>query len=163
MQAVEPWPGYGTNYSSVNWMRLILVAKVIQKEPPKAVEALFYHYQLIGSTNQDFQNFNEEQLQNDTKLFLLMRVIFQLPEALHADKKSLPIFGGWMGRWPVSNGEINSNGTFSIAWPMKWSNGHPKLIAGWLGLQGIKSRYNAVDEYKYFLQNYPMRDLSLFK
>ena len=104
MKSIEPWPGWGTNYSNSNWVQLVVVAKVIKKESPQTIEKLLRQYQMDGSTNQNFQTFNEEQIENDTKLYLLMRTVFDLPEKPPADKQ-ITIFDNWTGRWMKTNGK----------------------------------------------------------
>jgi ATP/maltotriose-dependent transcriptional regulator MalT len=115
-----------------------------------------------GKTNDNFQRLDEIQLENDTKLYLLMRLVFDLPEAVPASTNQIVVFGYWSGRWLKENGEINSDGTFNRAWPIRWNHGHPNLLAGWVGLEGVNTRYDAAAEFSYCLTNYPMRDLKRF-
>ncbi len=153
---VEEWPNGIQINSQYAWDQLIAVAKVIQKNDPGAVEKALLQYQMTGCVHGDFQAVDVLQEKNDTKLFLLMRAVFKLPEAVPA--KELREFGGWIPTKSV----INEDGTANQDWPIKWDQGHPKLTSGFIGLQGINARYNAVEEYKYFLSKYSMRDLSSF-
>jgi hypothetical protein len=160
MRPIEPWPGWGTNYSRSNWVLLVAAAKVIQGSSAATVGKALERYQMGNSTNRDLQPLSKE-LDNDTKLYLLMRVVFDLPEALQLPKKRLPFaFGCWAGLFLKQDGETNTDGTFNLAWPIRWNRGHPALLAGWIGYEG--PRYHAAGEYHYFRQKYRFRDLSSF-
>jgi hypothetical protein len=163
LKTVEPWPCLDTNYPSTNWAQLVAAAKIFQKSSPSTVEQALRQYQMGGATNGEFQRFNDEQLDNDTKLYLLMRVVFDLPETVPANTKQIIVFGYWSGRWLKENGEMNSDGTINLAWPIRWNHGHPELIGGCIGLQGVDTRYDAGAEYQYFRGKYPYRNLSEFK
>jgi hypothetical protein len=154
---VQEWPDDNgtTNYPKYNWIELGLVAKIIQNCPPRQVEKALHQYQLMGSQDGDFQSLNENQLRNDKKLYLLMRMVFWLPEA----ESGVQVFcGGWV-RPP---GSYDLSAVHNVAWPVQWNNGHPALVSGYGGLQGINARYNAAEEYHYFLSKYRMRDISSF-
>src|SRR5947209_1650099 len=47
---------------------------------------------------------------NDGKLFLLMRIVFAVPERASAMERYYP--------WWTRAGEENSDGTFNVAWPL---------------------------------------------
>lgn len=155
---IKNWPESGPEgYSPEDWNHLISAAQEVQKYNPNSVEKALHSYQLKGCPYGKFQNISsQQQLENDTKLFLLMRVIFRIPESVPKDK--FVGFGGWV----PSASLVNSDGTMNPSWPVKWDEGHPILIAPYLGLQGIEARYDAAAEFDYCLTNYPMRDLSSF-
>ncbi len=154
---VQEWPddNGATNYPKFNWTEMGLVAKIVQNCPPKQVQKALHQYQLIGSQDGDFQSLNEGQLRNDKKLYLLMRMVFDLPEAESG-------VGVYFGGWVRPPGSYDLSAVQNVAWPVQWNNGHPALVSGYRGLQGIDARYNAGEEYQYFLGKYRIRDLSTF-
>jgi hypothetical protein len=164
LRTVAPWPGTDTNYSKQDWMSLIKIAKIIQSTPPVEVESALSKYQLKDSDNGNFQEFNHKQLLEDGKLFLLMRLIFDLPNSIHIEKKAhIVVFGGWTGRWRQPNGMMNPDGTVNLSWPILWQTGHPELVSGYIGCSGMNARCDAMSEYRYLINNYKMRDLSLLQ
>ncbi len=160
LKPVEPWPGFETNYSSASWDRLIEAAKIIQRSDAQAVQNVLHEFQIAGSQDQILQHFTREQIADDGKLYLLMRVVFDLPEAVTMSPgQHVVISGAWMGRWVESGGQKNADGTVNLAWPLKWNHGQPQLTGGYVGLQGINARYDAAAEYDYFRDHYRLRKL----
>ena len=147
---IDPWPNWSTNYSRTNWIRLVAMAKVLQQSSPEMVEAALSNYQSQRSNLMD-----ESVIRDDGKLYLLMRVLFDLPESAPMGNGAR-YFAGWISQ----RTEVNSDGTVNLAWPITWNRGHPELISGCIGLQGINARYQAAAEYDYFYHKYKMRDLS---
>jgi hypothetical protein len=161
---VDPWPGTQTNYSADSWTRLILAAEVVQDSRPQDVETAFYDYQLEGCIDGEFQVCPYRKTEEDTKLFLLLRVVFDIPEAVSNHGQQVTFFGPWVGRWMPPNGEISSDGhTINLCWPLKWQSGYPVLVSGWKAIQGVDARYNAKTEYRFLRHRYRMRDLSTFQ
>jgi hypothetical protein len=149
---VEVWPSgpQVRYYSKHSWLLLINAAKVVQESEPKSVEQTLEDYQSHTATN------GLDQIKEDSKLFLLMRVVFDLPEDVSVDTNGfVPVFGGWV----TMNEQFGTNGSVNVAWPIRWNNGHPILISGYYGIQGINSTYNARKEYMYFMSKYRMRHL----
>lgn len=142
-----------------DWRQLIVVARVIQTNSPRDVENVLNQFQMRGIVNGNFQHLNLERAAEDEKLFLLMRVVFQLPESVPFDEKPFVYFGGWAGRWAGTNGVTNPDGTVNLDWPIRWQDGHPEIYGEFLGFEGIDARYCAAHEYAFFLRNYPMRHL----
>ena len=93
-------------------------------------------------------------IENETRLFLLLRVIFDLPHCSHVSKRRT--FKGWYN-WP----EPDQNYSVNLSWPIKWKQGKPALAAHFVGANG--HRYAAVDEFNFLLQNYPLRRLELIE
>jgi len=145
---VEP-----SSMSSTDWSNLVVVAKAIQASEPKSVEKALHLYQLGG---EDESNFYASSRSDDSKLFLLVRVVFILPESV--SERDFHFFAGWVGGF----GLYNADGSMNQSWPVKWNNGRPKLIAPYGGIQGINARYDASAEYSFFREKYQMRDLSTF-
>jgi hypothetical protein len=153
MASVEEWSS-DANYSQDGWSKLIRAAKIIQTNTPESVEKALFDYQMNDSRHGDFENMTVHALGNDGKLFLLMRVVFELPERAATEPTR---FGEWIGNERAKN----RNGTFNLAWPLRWHDGHPVLTYGCIGIQGYKVRYKAREEYRYFRDTFPKRNLDL--
>ena len=91
-----------------------------------------------------------EAEQDETRLFLLQRVVFDLPES--APESERRPFKGWVN-WPAPG----LDGTVSIAWPISWSGGRPALVDPYVGSEGRP--YDAAAEYRHFRENYSLRAL----
>lgn len=117
---------------------------------PKSVCKTFRKYQ------QDQVVDSMDETRNDSKLYLLIRVVFYLPE--HAPKEEK---WSYFGHWLRFQTEYNSDGTINQAWPIMWNKGNPCLISGCLGIQGF-GRYSAADEFLYLRNKCLFRDLSSF-
>ena len=144
---IDPWPERSTNYSEASWKQLISVARIIQKSDQTSVEDVLRSYQAIQPNSID-------GIRNDSKIYLLLRIIFELPESAPLSKDRL-FFAGWV----TMKTEFNKDGTVNLAWPLFWNQGHPRLVSGFIGLQGLDARYKAAEEYHYFKDRYPMRHL----
>jgi len=145
---IEAWPGHSTVYSKNNWDQLISLAKIVQRCDPESVQNVFSSYQKSYADDLMVEPFN------DSKLYLLMRVTFELPERVDFPDARVQ-GGGW-----VSNAtEYNKDGTVNLAWPISWNNGNPKLISGFIGIQGMSNRYDAAAEYRGLYEAFPRRNL----
>jgi hypothetical protein len=139
---VQPW-GDTTEYPKASWDSLLTAAKLIQESDPKQIEESLRKYQLSCSHD------------DNGKLFILLRVVFALPEDRplgDVERNGWVLaFGGWM----------HTDDTYrsSAAWPISWNDGSPKLIASYAGLQG--PAYDAVAEFRYLWKKYPLRSLGV--
>lgn len=143
---VLPWPDHATNFLKASWDGLILAGRVAQKNDPQRVE-------------EGLRNYQKSHDQDDDKLLLLMRVVFDLPETrvLGENIQSggwIIAFGGWMDATGSENRKTNA------AWPITWNNGNPKLLVGFAGFQG--PRYSAAAEFHYLRGKYPSRNLASY-
>ena len=145
---VDPWTSASTNYSETNWEHLVVIARLIQKSDSESVCRTLRKYQ------QDQVTHSMDEILNDSKLYLLIRVVFDLPEH-DPNERKWSYFGGWL----AARTDYNSDGTRNRAWPITWDKGNPRLISGCLGIQGFE-RYSAVDEFLYFRSKCLFRDLS---
>ncbi len=154
LQGVRPWPEGSTNYSVAAWNALISAARVLQVCDPNSVSNALQEYQAqfdkagfigTGSNKLDF-------IDADSKLLLLMRVVFELPERGPAAESRVG-FGGWISR----SADGGANWRRNLAWPISWTQAGPRLVATFGGLEG--PRYDAAVEYSYFRTNYPTRGL----
>lgn len=149
---VDPWPGGdSTNYSEANWKQLCFIAGVIQKADPRTVSSALREYQAAKTGS------SPEQEDYDSKPFLLMRIVFDLPERASEDPHWSSI-----GHWTTMRTELNDDGTINRAWPIVWNNGNPRLVVGDVGTQSFY-RYSADAEFLFYKDKFRFRDLSSFK
>jgi len=142
---LEPWTS-STNYSPAGWKQLVETAKSFQKVTPKlASDALNEH---LNRYSRKADQLAVEQ----GKVFLLLRVIFELPESVSAAQRLT------FARWPQARSDTNANGTVNLSWPLSWQQGKPQLIAGREGSAG--PNYSPAEEYAYLRYRFKYRDLS---
>lgn len=147
LNRVEPWPNqnvpwpHAIEYSHASWAALVSAAKVMQESNPQFMERTLRGYQRVHDRSSD-----------DSKLLLVLRVAFDLPETRPLEKRVG--FGGWRDLTDSDNMKTNA------AWPISWNSGHPKLIVGFTLFEG--ERYDAATEFTYFANKYPARDLTSF-
>lgn len=141
--ALPPWRE--GDLSQEEWNEYLTVARHLQESDPDTVESVLAEFIELAA-KEEFRGYESE-----SKAFLLMRVIFDLPEAApEAERKS---FKGWVN-WPAAD----SRGEVSVAWPLSWKSGRPRLVSAYEGSEGV--RYAATSEYRHFRARYPYRDLS---
>lgn len=137
-RSLKPWSSSG-EYSTADWSKAIAIAQIVQRTEPRLIkEAL----ETFGkrTTLPPFSGDYEEE----SKVFLLMRVVFDLPQT------NVP---SAFSRWLSKKGNFDDR---SVSWPVAWSNNQPHLIAGYRGSEGP---YLPSAEFDYFLQHFPMRKL----
>ena len=140
---VAPW-GMAYEYTREDWFALLGAATTIQQTSPVYVaEGILVYQRKVADSA-------EPSINTDTRIFLLLRTAFDVPESVPADER--PMFIGWLN-WP----EPDSNGNVSVAWPLSWAGGVPRFIDEQLGSQG--AGYGGMEEYEFFLLHYPYRDL----
>lgn len=122
--------------------RYVAVAAAVQRHEPAAVE------RAIG----DFlsRRSGPGNSEDETRIFLLLRVVFELPEHVPADERAS--FKGWVN-WPAPA----PDGTVSLAWPIAWAADGPVVVAPYEGFEGPE--YAAVEEYRHLLERHPLRAL----
>lgn len=139
---LAPW-SYDRSYSMEDWERYIDAAQLVQESDPADVE------RAVAQLMEQSEGFNN--VENETRLFLLLRIVFELPEHAQASKRR--VFKGWVN-WP----EPDSRGYVNLSWPVGWRDNRPYLLARYEGAEG--PRYAAIEEYRYLLANFPFRKLS---
>src|SRR5207302_2436061 len=82
-------------------------------------------------------------IQEDSRVFLLLRVLFDIPENERLRVKFYP--------WLAPSGEARAS------WPVTWQAGRPHLLSGSTGIQGVVDLYDAAAEYRDFERCYPFR------
>jgi hypothetical protein len=139
--SLAPWT-QPAKFSDADWENYIRVARQVQNADPKTVESALEAF-MQSAFNEQFKGYESE-----SKPFLLMRVVFQLPEA--APEKERRSFKGWEN-WPPAD----ANGNVNLSWPVSWRTGRPELLDSYQGSMG--EPYAAADEYRYLLSRYPYR------
>lgn len=142
--SLKPWPA-DTSFSSKDWENYIRVARRVQSTEPNEIKKSIYSF----LTSQGIPDDTIEE--NYTKIFLLLRVVFDLPE--DAPEETLRSFVGWSNWSEAVIGEKRIN----LSWPISWAWPKPKLVSGCFGREGVP--YFAVEEYEYLLNTFPYRKL----
>jgi len=135
--SLAPWPAEG-DLSSDDWNRYITAAREVQATATEDVE------QALTS----FLDRGEED--PETALFLLSRVVFDLP--MRAPAAQRRTWKGWIN-WP----EPDEEGMVDLSWPVRWDGSRPTLEANFAGAEG--HRYAAVEEYRDLRERFAPRDL----
>ena len=165
---IAPWPGGKSAYSDENWQALVVAAKFIQNCDSASVESTVREYQNRTYIDKAFpppksgvdyyKNIGPFEARNrredDSKLLLLMRVLFDLPE--HMKATGIRYFG-----W--ESFAEHQDGTMDMNWPIRWTEGKPELASGETRLEGVVDVYNVLGEYKYFSERYHFRNLDTIK
>jgi hypothetical protein len=131
-------------FTDQTWAQYIDVARIVQSTDPDTVEA---------ALNGFIQEVLQEQVQgyeSESKPFILMRVVFEIPEVASAEKRFS--YKGWTN-WPDPDAKNQVN----LSWPVSWEGGAPKLLASYEGSMG--QPYAAAAEYSFLSQNFPYRKL----
>jgi hypothetical protein len=140
-RALPPWHS-DRGFSDEDWQRYLDAAHLVQHSEPADVEHALARFldEADGFTG----------VENETRLFLLLRVVFDLPERVPAGERR--VFKGWVN-WPEPDAEGNVN----LSWPVSWQGGRPVLLARFEGADG--PRYGAGEEYRHLFASAPVREL----
>jgi|SRR5580658_431271 hypothetical protein len=138
---LAPWSN-AQDFLETDWLPYMDAAKLVQNSEHDEVEIALGRFldEADGFTGVD----------NETRLFLLVRVVFVLPDGAPVDQRR--VFKGW-ANWPAAD----AGGNVNLSWPVDWQAGRPVLLARFEGADG--PRYAAVEEYRYFLTRFPFRKL----
>lgn len=138
-------PPWDSNTMQVKeWQKFIDVAQALQAYDDSVVEQALG---LLASKASKRGGFEIDEL---SKAYLLMRVIFLLPE--HWDGKNR-ISPGWFS----GGSDKNSDGTINLSWPITWRTGKPQLVTAFQAYNGVS--YNPRQEYELFVKRFPKRKL----
>jgi hypothetical protein len=140
---LTPW-SEREDLTKKEWDNYLQVARVVQQSTPQVVESALELF-MQEAIQEEFKGYESE-----SKLFVLMRVLFDLPEAVPENQRQC--FKGWIN-WP----KADSNGQVSLVWPILWQSARPALLAPYEGSEGLP--YAAVAEYRYFLTHFSYRQL----
>jgi hypothetical protein len=144
---VQPWTD-SEAYQSYDWRSLIRVADVFQTADNAQVIQAFVQFDSDNETNYCGNYLN------NSRAYLLLRVIFNIPENGARSERSLD---GWI-RFDT---DLNQDGTANLDWPISWKSGEPVLITRWIGYNGIP--YRTKDDYIRLKNIYKNRDLHKYK
>jgi hypothetical protein len=152
LHKIKPWDCQdGKNYTDGDWRYLLDMAHVVQQTEIQIVEQA-----LTDSSSRmkgDFPDYEEQ-----TKTFLLMRVVFDLPtNAPSHDYYHRNIaFGNFM-----TLDTKNSDGTLNLSWPLSWKSGKPSFIPASriVFAPSDQQGYEADKEYKYMLGRFKFRKM----
>lgn len=147
IQSLRPW-SQREGFTDADWKNYVDVAKIVQETDPRTVEAALDQF-VRAATQEPFTG-----SEGESKPFLLMRVVFDLPEA--APERLRRSFKGWTN-WP----RADAQGAVSLAWPISWRSGKPELVASYQGSEGMP--YAALAEYHYLRGHFPYRRLEDLK
>jgi hypothetical protein len=142
---IEPWT-ISTSYSDAAWKKLVNAAERFQNANPKLAK------QVIANRIKNASAKPNQLAVEQGKIFLLSRVVFDLPE-----NGSQRIPGA---EWERGQTDVNPDGTINVAWPIVWNHGKPSLASGRIGDAGA---YSATNEYEFLRFRYKYRDLSTFE
>ena len=143
LEALRPWTDREA-FGEADWRGYVDAARAVQRAEPAVVEAALDAF-VAGWAGDTALNYAR-----DSKPFLLMRVVFDLPEAAAVGARRS--FRGWVN-WPAPD----ALGQVSLAWPLTWRGGTPALSASYEGVEG--GPYDAVGEYRFLRARWPFREL----
>jgi len=141
IKSLPAWKTQG-DFSEAEWNRYLDVARMLQQTPPDMVDRVLEK----AAGGADPQASEEAQ----TKLFLLLRIVFDLPARGPADERRS--FKGWTN-WPQSD----AAGFVDLSWPISWLHGRPTLSGTYQGSMGLP--YDARGDFRYLRSKYPYRRL----
>jgi hypothetical protein len=141
--SLHPW-SHRSGLTARDWDNYEKVARAVQQTDPRVVEGALQSF-MESEGDSPVTDYTDE-----SKLFLLMRVLFDLPESAPVEERHQR--KGWIN-WPLPD----ANGKVSLAWPISWAHGKPELVASYEGSEGPP--YPAVADYRYLKSHYPFRTL----
>lgn len=143
LHSLSAWTAQG-DFSDQDWEKYVEIAKLVQSTDPDVVAAALDEF-TQQAIREGYQGYESE-----SKPFILMRVVFEIPETGSAEKRFS--FKGW-SNWP----EPDANNEVNLSWPISWIGGSPTLVAPYEGSMGRP--YAAAAEYRFLLKNFPYRKL----
>lgn len=147
--SIVPWPAAASDYKPADWQKLVNAARALQKADSTLAT------RLISERLEKSSDKPGELADDQTRIFLLMRMTFNLPQ-----KSQQPGQFGFE-QWSRNNTDINPDGTANMAWPILWNDGKPQLAAGRPGK--LAGPFDAKNEFTLLRFKYPQRDLKTFQ
>jgi hypothetical protein len=141
---LTPWSSY-RDFSRREWNLYVESARKVQESETFVVEEVFEKF-IRNNINKNFDGYDY-----DSCLFILLRIVFDLPEIAPLDKRK--IYKGWTN-WPKEDDKGNVN----LKWPVGENEMGYFLMDYYIGSEG--KPYDSVSEYKYFIKNYTFRNLT---
>jgi hypothetical protein len=136
---LKPWDSQ-VSYGLADQRRLKATGRVFNRASSALVEETLHEFGNLSKL--------DPKKYDESKAFLLLRVLFVLPDKAPMEQRFTT---GWLGK----NGDGNRDGTMNLAWPIRWRWGLPSLDDVPVGYEG--RRYDAVREYRYLVDRFPRR------
>lgn len=140
--SLPSWPSEG-DLDRDGWERLRAAARAVQRSEDAEVEDALARFL-------DRDGEGMEGALDETRLFLLSRVVFDLPTSVPVSERRT--WKGWIN-WP----EPDADGLVNLSWPVDWNGGDPRLLARYAGSEG--HRYDAVADFRDLRSRFAYRDL----
>jgi hypothetical protein len=147
LRSLPPWRTVA-DFGEADWDAYIRAARLFQQADPETVNAALDAF--AAESRQLDARYPGYEL--ESKPFLLMRVVFALPETVPAEQRFS--YKGW-SNWP----DPDERGEINPGWPVAWREGRPHLIASYEGSAG--QPYPAALEYRFLRATFPYRNLEL--
>lgn len=146
LRALPPWLR-AVDFGDAEWDEYIRTAKLFQQSDPETVAAALDRFAAESRCLDE----NYPGYEHESKPFLLMRVMFALPQQVPAAQRFS--YKGW-SNWPEPDGR----GEVNPGWPVAWNKGRPYLEASYTGSEG--QAYPASAEYRFLRATFPYRKLA---
>lgn len=146
LRSLPPWRTIA-DFGEADWDAYVRAARLVQQADPETVGAALDEF--AAEARQLDARYPGYEL--ESKPFLLMRVVFALPETVPAEQRFS--YKGW-SNWP----DPDERGEVNPGWPIAWREGKPHLVASYEGSAG--QPYPAAAEYRFLHATFPYRDLS---
>jgi hypothetical protein len=143
LDSLPPW-SHDEDISEAGWAAYVEAARRFRQTDPEVAAAALDRF-VEQAAGEEFTGSESE-----SKPFLLMRVLFELPE--QAPESERVSFKGWTN-WP----RADERGQVSLSWPISWERGKPELTARYDGSAGRP--YAASMEFRALRERFPYRDL----
>ena len=152
MREVPPWTTVNVNVPAETYPldKLKRVACFLLKQSERDRRVIVATYNIYARAHTD-------DLPISSKLYLLLRLIFDVPEEY--SRNNAKFFGGWRG-W-LEERTLAEGGTANLLWPLGYQSQRLVLkgtLAGYYGLP-----YNGLGEYDYFASHFPLRSVDVLK
>jgi len=145
LRSLPPWRGV-SDFDDTDWDAYIGAARLVQQADPDAVGAALDEFAAeVRRLDENYPGYEQE-----SKPFLLLRVVFALPESVPVAQRFS--YKGW-SNWP----DADDRGEVDPGWPVAWRAGRPRLLASYAGSEG--QPYPAATEYRFLRETFPYRDL----
>jgi hypothetical protein len=145
LRSLQPWRGVA-DLSDEDWDGYLAAARLVQRSDPATVAAALDEFATeAGRLDEHYPGYEHE-----SKPFLLMRVVFAIPETAPAHERFS--YKGW-SNWP----DPDERGEVHLSWPVSWRQGRPRLVASYQGSEG--QPYAVAAEYRFLRETFPYRIL----
>jgi hypothetical protein len=139
VSGLTPWPS-DRDLSGDEWADYVDAARRLRDAEPREVT------RALGAALAADEGTGD----NERRLFVLLRVLFDLPRSAPAAQRL--VYKGWVN-WPAPD----DRDEVDLGWPVAWEDDRPRLVAAFEGSMG--PRYAAVEEYDSFRERFGFRAL----